>query len=884
MSKFAHAFTHLCSASVLASAASAQVTPGTYDVRLLAKTGDATTSGVLTSIDPYVSINDAGWLAFSGSDSASSRCFVWKSGAVQGVTFANPNRLFEGAAINNQVPPQVASRDRITSGSTLYFERTWPSDGSQAYTLVGASPTDFDSGQLNVDLNDSGVMCFVANVNGGTSTALFAGAAQPPKQLRVYAGFPPLRPAISNTNVIVIRDGNGDISGVQYPSGAALAYSAGGGFIVTGRKPGISSDGRAVAFVGAQGGPEGIFVSLQASAGQSLHRIAGGGADTFTDFLDLERVGVVSTGDTLSGQIFTVAFLGTQAGETGLYTVESTALEIAGVVTVTSKVPRRVVKLGSSVGGKTIASLGLHDSPNAGGVIGFFASFSDGSQGVLRASPEVDTDGDGLFDSWELQGIDFDDNGVVDLDLPALKAKKDHKDLFVEIDAMLGRQPTAATLDQVVAAFATAPNAAVKNPDGVDGVSLHYQNDEGDIALAPFQNSFQEFDALKAVKFGTPAERASPNWSAIREAKRMAFRYCIFADQHSGGSSSGRGELPGNDFMVTLGHPSWGANGGTIGGTPDQQAGTFMHELGHTLGLLHGGSDSIHRKPNFRSVMNYTWQNPWPYNQAFWQLDYSRAAFQTLGESALNELTGIGGDPAVVVLAGPKPERLVPEAGPVDWDADGTANGAAVAADVNFVLDNPAQPAEQLVSREEWSTLVYDFREGSDFADGVHLTDTGLIELTAADSLAAFAVCLTPTVYCSAKVNSLGCTPRVTITGSTSLSGPDDLVITVDQVLNRRRGVILWSRKSGLQPFGGGTLCIVGAQLRALPIGSSGGSALPTVDCSGVYSAAFTHAYLAAQGVVAGDMLFAQCWSRDPGFAEPDNIGLSAAAAFLVCP
>ena len=33
-----------------------------------------------------------------------------------------------------------------------------------------------------------------------------------------------------------------------------------------------------------------------------------------------------------------------------------------------------------------------------------------------------------------------------------------------------------------------------------------------------------------------------------------------------------------------------------------------MHELGHNLGLRHGGGDNTNRKPNFLSVMNYAFQ------------------------------------------------------------------------------------------------------------------------------------------------------------------------------------------------------------------------------------------------------------------------------------
>ncbi len=33
-----------------------------------------------------------------------------------------------------------------------------------------------------------------------------------------------------------------------------------------------------------------------------------------------------------------------------------------------------------------------------------------------------------------------------------------------------------------------------------------------------------------------------------------------------------------------------------------------MHELGHNLGLQHGGADDWNNKPNYLSVMNYLFQ------------------------------------------------------------------------------------------------------------------------------------------------------------------------------------------------------------------------------------------------------------------------------------
>jgi hypothetical protein len=174
---------------------------------------------------------------------------------------------------------------------------------------------------------------------------------------------------------------------------------------------------------------------------------------------------------------------------------------------------------------------------------------------------------------------------------------------------------------------------------------------------------------LKATHFGalTPEENLSPNKSQILAAKARVYRYCIFAHSFEmtiggnltrGVSGIGElGELPngqaqgGNDFMVTLG--AWGAF------TANEQAGTFMHELGHTLGLQHGGHEGDNQyKPNYRSVMNYTWQTPFgsasahPLRNQFiqgWRLDYSHGGLKTLDESALNEAAGLGGVSTVAV-------------------------------------------------------------------------------------------------------------------------------------------------------------------------------------------------------------------------------------------
>src|SRR4030095_11357907 len=69
-------------------------------------------------------------------------------------------------------------------------------------------------------------------------------------------------------------------------------------------------------------------------------------------------------------------------------------------------------------------------------------------------------------------------------------------------------------------------------------------------------------------------------------AGQPGWHYCLFAHRYANGSgiitcSSGLGEMPGDDFIVTLGCTS------NAIGTPFDRAATFAHELGHNLGLDH---------------------------------------------------------------------------------------------------------------------------------------------------------------------------------------------------------------------------------------------------------------------------------------------------------
>jgi hypothetical protein len=406
---------------------------------------------------------------------------------------------------------------------------------------------------------------------------------------------------------------------------------------------------------------------------------------------------------------------------------------------------------------------------------------------------QTDDDGDGLCDNWETSGIDYDGDGIIDLNLPAKGARRDHKDIFVELDFMAGDSshhhvPDPQAVSDLVRAFAHSPAV---NPDGTQGITLHIELDtseqssgrsgiqehqvvEFDTALAG--SATATFDGLKTGLpglpcdgyFGTMSERTDIACAAILGAKRYVYRYLIFGHHYTFKAtrlgSSGVGELHGNDYMVTLGRGRGDTSTGfgrkadvaatTFGTTfasewASLEAGTLMHELGHTLGLDHGGDSPINCKPNYISVMNYSRQfnnaeapsgppfvlMPRRTNRS---LDYSAfrlpgfpsATPGVLDEANLDESVGVEGAPPARILFGLGFTRIptigvVP--GAVDWDGGGTGIAQGDLNDIDAIgcIDARAYPpngvslsGEKLGGYNDWVNLKYDFKTSGNWADG----------------------------------------------------------------------------------------------------------------------------------------------------------------------
>ena len=185
------------------------------------------------------------------------------------------------------------------------------------------------------------------------------------------------------------------------------------------------------------------------------------------------------------------------------------------------------------------------------------------------------------------------------------------------------------------------------------------------------------------------------------------------------------------EFMVTLGYDGdpvkgttgWARNpaGTHAVGNVIQQAGTFMHELGHNLGLHHGGFDDTNCKPNYISVMSYSLQ--FPYKVPGRYLDYSHSALATLDENALDESAGIevyttstGPDsptsPAYILhrnIYGPPPTDTTYTGIPVDWNKNKINSNKDVKENINY-LDTPdcnLLDLTELNGYNDWDHLIY---------------------------------------------------------------------------------------------------------------------------------------------------------------------------------
>lgn len=294
----------------------------------------------------------------------------------------------------------------------------------------------------------------------------------------------------------------------------------------------------------------------------------------------------------------------------------------------------------------------------------------------------VDTDGDGFNDRVELFGAD-------DFDPHYYGASPLHKDVYVYVDYY--QQPIQAALDSVVQSFAAAP---LDNPDGQTGINLHIalgrQIDPADQnpMLRTSNGQWSDVDAIRSKYFPKRWQR----WA----------HYALFADRQDQSNRSGWTHfVASQDFIITLGgfNPKFG--------TQLQQANAFMHELGHSLGLQHGGNEGNNYKPNYLSVMNYAYNLGGLYRDGVdGVLDYSRVPVDAMTEAAIYENNGLPGDKNVLQRYKVKTKSGVvmgTAAGPTDFNANSTFDAARIS--VDFDGDGKYMPVN--AAWADWLNLTY---------------------------------------------------------------------------------------------------------------------------------------------------------------------------------
>lgn len=351
----------------------------------------------------------------------------------------------------------------------------------------------------------------------------------------------------------------------------------------------------------------------------------------------------------------------------------------------------------------------------------------------------VDSDGDGLPDDWEINGVDVNHDGIIDLDLAAMGADPNVPDIFIEADWMEyeGDDFNFLWIHEKRNQKNTAPTALalkkVYDQFNSHGIKVHIDAGPNSIMNYDTGETWGALSGASALSYQETFHLGSyyENWNQLAidnftRARWTTFRYCLFANQYDAGNgnrSSGIAEnIPGQFFIVAS---------NCIGGSNHDTAlaGTIMHELGHTLGLSHGGvhtdnangeivNNHDNYKPNHLSIMNYSYQfSGLRTVLGDYITNYQDFELPEIDENHVNESRGI--DPEGVTEGKGLTIKIPVKNRFLLWEFDGEEDSdiarqsidfnknGTIENDIRYDLNNDSEYRSLTATLNEWSNLKF---------------------------------------------------------------------------------------------------------------------------------------------------------------------------------
>jgi hypothetical protein len=351
-----------------------------------------------------------------------------------------------------------------------------------------------------------------------------------------------------------------------------------------------------------------------------------------------------------------------------------------------------------------------------------------------------DRDDDGFPNLWEDDGADLNCDGAIDIPTSSFSPGPD---VFVEIDHMApggpGDDHTPPSFDDGLLISADNDNNGV--PDGMRSLRTTFEDQGVNLIV---DEAGPVLPHVTVTMFGDRAPRfGAPDWVTYSELRavhfdaahrRGVYRYLVVGhdvDFENNDEYSGKAGLGSDKAIVGYG----------LEVDPAGMAKVELHEIGHTLGLEHGGFEEKNYKPNYLSVMNYGVQRLWDVREGVWRLDYSWYDHNDLDEANVDESNAFKSGsvpyarlyeatwecqlarpfplpPVLVRVAAPVHADL-PTLGPAARRIDFDCNG--VLGDSGYTKDFDSGEDPQLTVHQghaDWSDLDLAFQRGNGFHGG----------------------------------------------------------------------------------------------------------------------------------------------------------------------